>query len=112
MALGDGKTNPFGDGAGKASGGNMAGNNFVTNPAGGASAGRGNDFLTNPSGGAAGGGSPTNFVDGSRTQQKGENVDLNKASEVRQNGGLIPLIDRPDAGAGSVGNGRKPFKGI
>lgn len=92
----------------------MAGNDFLKNPAGGspASAAASNNFLTNPAGAGPTAGKPPNFVDGSRPQQTGANVDLSGESEIRQNGGLVPLADRPDAGAGSIGNSRKPFKGI
>ena len=92
----------------------MAGNDFVKNPAGGAPPGGGSNFLTNPSGaGPTGGAKPLNVVEGGKEAQKsGPNVDLNGESEIRDKGGLVPLIDRPDAGAGSIGNNRKPFKGI
>ena len=90
----------------------MAGNDFVKNPSGGAAPGAGVNFLTNPAGGGSTGGSPQNFADGSRKQQTGENVDLSSESEIKDKGLLVPLMDRPDAGAGSIGNARKPFKGI
>jgi hypothetical protein len=53
-----------------------------------------------------------NVTDPGQPQKQGENIDLNKPSEIRDKGLLVPLLDRPDAGAGSVGNNRKPFKGI
>jgi hypothetical protein len=118
MATGDGKTqgdastSPFGNGGGNTAGGNMAGNNFLTNPGGSKAGGAGADFLTNPSGAGPTGAKPLNVVDPGMPQKKGEPVDLNKPSEIRDGGGLVPLLDRPDAGAGSIGNARKPFKGI
>jgi len=91
----------------------MAGNDFVKNPAGGTTPGAGNNFLTNPSGAGPTGDKPMNVAEGGKdAQKKGENVDLNPESEIREKGQLVPLIDRPDAGTGSIGNAHKPFKGI
>lgn len=106
--MGDGRTSPFGDG-----GGTMAGNDFVKNPAGGNPGGRGNDFLTRPEGEGPTGATPTDFAKGGKGPQKsGEAEDLNPESEIRDGGELVPLIDRPDAGTGSIGNAHKPFKGF
>lgn len=116
MATGDGKTqgdastSPFGNGSGNTAGGNMAGNDFVTNPGGAKAGGAGADFMVNPSGAGPTGAKPN--ITQAPEQKKGEPVDLNKPSEIRDGGGLVPLLDRPDAGAGSIGNARKPFKGI
>lgn len=88
----------------------MAGNDFVTNPTGGKAGGPGADFMINPSGAGATGAKPS--ITEAPAQKAGEAEDLNKPSELRDGGGLFPLLDRPDAGVGSIGNARKPFKGI
>lgn len=127
MATGDGKTqgdastSPFGNGSGQVPGaGTMAGNDFVKNPAGGTSGGAGANFVTTPQGAGPTGATPTDFTKGGKSPQKsGEAPDLNSQSEIRDQGKLVPLADVPQGsprksliGTGSMGDSRKPFKGI
>lgn len=89
----------------------MAGNDFVKNPAGSAPGGSGADFLVKPAGQGPTGAVPMNVAANARgAQASGEAADLNKPSEIRDGGSLVPTIDRPDAGTGSIGNAHKPFK--
>lgn len=98
----------------------MPGNDFMKNPAGSAPAGRGINFLTDPNGSGPTAPTPTNFVaSGNETQKNGVAVDRSTESEVKDHGGpgLRPAADVPASrkdltGAGSIGNARKPFKGI
>jgi len=113
---GDGKTNPFG-GPGD---GKMAGNDFTKNPAGATPGGPGADFVANPVGTGPTGATPIDFTKGGKSAQKsGEPEDLNPESTIKQSGQRVPLADVPTGsprapliGVGSIGDGRKPFKGI
>lgn len=94
---GDGTTNPFGDGAGQ----------------GGTGMGKGNNFLTNPGGGAGtkGGGQPESYGQ-SRTQTTGEDSDINPA-EIPDGGKDLTVDPGPDEGnpvGTTAGAGRKPFR--
>lgn len=113
---GDGKTNPFnGPGAGP-----MAGNDFIKNPAGSVAGGKGANFVEKPAGEGPTGTTPTDFTRGGKSDQKtGEPEDLNPESTIRDAGVRVPLADVPQGsprgpmiGVGSMGDGRKPFKGI
>ncbi len=114
---GDGKTSPFGT-----NGGPMPGVDFVKNPAGSQPGGRGTNFLTNPAGQGPTAPAPPNFAAGAGEQQKsGEAPDLCPESEIKDKGGpgLRPAADVPPGsprkdliGVGSMGESRKPFKGI
>lgn len=113
---GDARTSPFGK-----NGGPMAGNDFVKNPAGSAPGGRGVNFLEQPGGGGATAAAPTDFTKGGKGDQKSGGDPTNPQSEIKSDGG--PGL-RPDAavpagsprqqfiGTGSIGDSRKPFKGI
>lgn len=97
---GNGRVNPFGNGTGGSSGGNVAGNNFITNPRG-----------------SGGGAAPRNFIDASRTQTRAtpEARGVNSkdaapgpvtAAEVANN------TNDPGnpVGVGTIGNSAVPFK--
>lgn len=96
---GDGKSSPFGNGAGGAGGGSsVSGNNFVTNPSGSGNRGKG-----------------PGVISVSRTQQKKDDYDLSPA-EIPE-GGLLPFMDPPDDPGNPIGerppgggSSRKPFK--
>lgn len=112
---GDGKSSPFGS-----NGGIMAGVDFTKNPTGSAPGGAGVNFLTNPSGSGPSAQTPPNFAagPGSTPQKTGVAEDLNPESEIKDKGdGLRPAADAPPSrknlvGVGSIGDARKPFKGI
>jgi len=98
---GNGRTNPFGDGAGKGTGGNVAGN----------------DFTKNPRGGNTGTGKPRDFLGTSDRQKMAtpQNQDINPAdaapgpqtaAEVASPGAASGF----DAGVGTIGNPAKPFR--
>lgn len=100
---GDGRTSPFGDGAGKTQGGNVPGNNFLTNPGGSRSGGGGTNFLTSPGGRSQG----ANPVAGSR-----EAV-ADRSTDDAAPGGLIPKIQASPGvgvGVGSIGNSQKSHR--
>lgn len=113
---GDGKTSPFGK-----NGGPMPGNDFNKNPAGSAPGGRGVNFLEQPSGGGGGSAPKDPLVSAVKGDQKSGTDEANPQSEIKSDGG--PGL-RPDAtvpagsprqqfiGTGSIGDSRKPFKGI
>lgn len=98
----------------------MAGNDFVKNPAGSSPGGKGADLTTNPAGAGPTGATPTDFTKGGKGAQKsGEPEDLNAESMLKDKGVRVPLADVPPGsprapfiGVGSMGDGRKPFKGI
>lgn len=111
---GDGKSSPFGNGSGKVS--NPKGSTMANTAAGANAGGNGNNFITNPSGGAASGAKPTDFTRPTVAAQKsGQAADINAQSAIKDKGQLIPLADVTSArkelvGAGSIGDNRKPFK--
>lgn len=113
---GNGKTSPFGNGDGKDRGTNMAGIDFVKNPAGNPSGRAGVDFIANPGGSGPSGQRPPDFAaQGDRTQKRGEDPDLDKSSIPAGNGGKVLQADpntggARDIGVGSIGDNRKPFK--
>lgn len=95
--MGDGKTNPFGDGKGKGGAGMGKGVNFVTDPKGG--------------GNPQGGGQPDSYGQ-SRTQQMGEDPDINPA-EIPEGGKDLKADPGPDEGnpiGTTAGESRKPFR--
>lgn len=98
---GNGTNNPFGNGGGSAGGGMGQGNNFTQNPSG------------QP--GRTGGGQPESFGQ-SRPQRQGGDPDISQA-EIPE-GGKDLYADNVQAdgeepvGTGSVGNARRPFKGL
>lgn len=113
---GDGKTSPFGT-----NGGPMPGNNFLTNPAGSQPGTSGNNFLENPAGGGPTAATPPDFTKGGKDPQKQGTDPTNPQSDVTSDGGpgLRPAADVPAnsprkglIGVGSIGDSRKPFKGI
>lgn len=74
----------------------MAGNNFLTNPGGGASSGRGRDF--------------TREVGPSQSPRESG---ADRSSDDAAAGGLVPKVEAmpgPDVGVGSIGNSAKPFR--
>lgn len=112
--MGDGKTSPFGNGQGATMGGSAAGgNDFVRNPTGSGAKGAGNDFVRNPAGTASkeGGRDFSKEDRGSNSPKPGDLPGLNKEGAPSQ---MIPKVDAfpsiPGTGAGSIGNGQKPFK--
>lgn len=93
---GNGSTSPFGNGAGNVGESRMAGNNFLTNPSGGGGSGRGRDFLREP-------------VPSQSPRESG----ADRSTDDAASGGLVPKVQAapgPDVGAGSIGNGAKPFR--
>lgn len=98
---GDGTNSPFGNGAGDAEGGGGMGNDFVQNPGG--------------TPGKTGGGQPASYGE-HKQQRQGADPDIN-AGDMAE-GGKDMLADDVQAegeeavGTGSVGNARKPFKGM
>jgi hypothetical protein len=92
---GDGRVSPFGGGnGGKGIGGNMSGNNFITNPGGTPSGPR-----TLP-----------DMVNNSRPQPKAK-PDINTQDAAP--GGVLPAAAPPNTrpgGVGTVGNSAKPFR--
>jgi len=96
---GDGKTNPFGDGAGKTQGSRAMPNDFSKNPAG--NAGRSK--------------APPSFItpDPRKTRQapaKDETIAAQDAAQGPRTAAETPHANRPEAGVGSVGNSAKPFR--
>jgi hypothetical protein len=97
---GDGKTNPFGDGAGKGTGGNVPGN----------------DFTRNPQGSGSGGATPRNLnVSRPQPMSTPESQGINPADAIA--GGNTAADDAgpgvasgQDTGVGTVGSGAKPFR--
>lgn len=101
---GDGKSNPFGNGAGV--------------PGSGQASGRGNDFTRNPGGGSPtrkGGGQPSSYGQSIPAAKGTEQADINP-NEIPPGGKTLFADNRPVAGenvgVGSVsgGGGGKPFK--
>jgi hypothetical protein len=116
---GDGKTSPFGS-----NGGPMAGVDFVKNPAGSAPGSAGVNFLTNPAGSGPSAPTPPNFPatagPGLKPQESGDDYAKSPESEIKDKGeGLRPDTSKGIGterqkflGTGSIGDSRKPFKGI
>lgn len=95
MALdkpGDGKTSPFGDGAGGAGMASGGGNDFTKNP--------------NPSGGKGGGVPPTHGV--SRPQQSGS--DQANSADAAPGPSTAAEVVTPTEVGGTQGVAHKPFK--
>jgi hypothetical protein len=98
---GDGRTNPFGDGAGKGTGGNVAGN----------------DFTKNPRGSNTGTGRPRDFQGTGERQKMAtpEGQDVNPADRAPGPSTAAEAADAGsasgyDVGVGTVGNAAKPFR--
>lgn len=111
---GNGTTSPF-----ATNGGPMPGNDFIKNPAGSSPGGRGVDFVRNPGGVGPTAATPPDFTKGGKDPQRSGSDPTNPASEVKDKGLLVPLADvAPGSprgnlvGVGSMGDTRKPFKGI
>lgn len=99
----------------------MPGVDFTKNPAGSAPGSAGVNFLTNPSGSGPSAPTPPNFAAGPtlEPQKQGGAPDISPESEIKDKGGpgLRPAADAPPSrkdlvGVGSIGDARKPFKGI
>lgn len=111
---GDGKTSPFGK-----NGGPMPGNDFTKNPAGSQPGGKGANLIEKPAGAGPTAAAPPDFTKGGKDAQKSGSDPVNPESAIKDKGQMVPLADVPPGsprapfiGVGSMGNGRKPFKGI
>lgn len=67
------------------------------------------DFTRNPAGGGSGGGAkPRDLTKGQAAPQRPAGQGDRSTADAAP-GGLLPLQDRPAAGVGSLGNGKRPF---
>lgn len=98
---GNGKTNPFGNGSGGASGGTMKPNNFQANPGGSG----GNRVPANPMNVS----NPQRALNNERDLQRNPK-DAAPGANTAAEAVVVPPSRANDVGVGTVGDGSKPYR--